>query len=167
MKTKAQKTKAVEEGLEEFRKSKTIVITDFTGLSANEMNALRRALRAIETPFRVVKKRLLRLIFEKEGASSVNPKEFEGQMGVAFSPKDVVEVSGVVYRFGKDKEKAGTFKIVGGLDVAEKRFMSAEEVRAIGQLPSRDVLIGQLVGMIAAPIKSFLFVLKAKSEKTS
>ncbi|MEK7543092.1 MAG: 50S ribosomal protein L10, partial [Patescibacteria group bacterium] len=61
MKTKAQKTKAVESGINDLKNSKTVIITDFTGLSSNEMNSLRRALRAISTPFRVVKKRLLKI----------------------------------------------------------------------------------------------------------
>lgn len=166
MKTKKQKIEAVEGGLEDLKKSKTIIITDFTGLSSNEMNALRRALRAISTPFRVVKKRLLKIIFEKSGAP-FDPKQYSGQMGVAFSPKDIVEVAGTVYRFAKEHEKKGIFKILGGLDVAEKRFIDAKEVMVIGKLPPREILIGQLVGMIAAPIKSFLFVLKAKSERSS
>lgn len=166
MKTKAQKTKAIQGGTDDLKNSKTVIITDFTGLSSNEMNSLRRALRAISTPFRVVKKRLLKIIFEKSGAQ-FDPKQYSGQMGIAFSPKDIVEVSGAVYRFAKEYEKKGIFKILGGLDVAEKRFIDAKEVVAIGKLPSREVLLGQLVGMIAAPIKSFLFVLKAKSEKSS
>ncbi|MDO8556918.1 MAG: 50S ribosomal protein L10 [Candidatus Jorgensenbacteria bacterium] len=166
MKTKKQKTEAIESGLEDLKKSKTVIITDFTGLSSNEMNALRRALRAIETPFRVVKKRLLKIIFEKSGAP-FDTKQYEGQTGVVFSPKDIVEVAGTVYRFVKEHEKKGIFKILGGLDVAEKRFIDAKEVVAIGKLPSREILLGQLVGMIAAPIKSFMFILKAKSEKSS
>ena len=165
MKTKAQKTKAVESGINDLKNSKTVIITDFTGLSSNEMNSLRRALRAISTPFRVVKKRLLKIIFEKSGAQ-FDPKQYSGQMGVAFSPKDIIEVSGTVYRFAKEHEKRGIFKILGGLDVADKRFIDGKEVIAIGKLPSREVLIGQLVGMIAVPIKSLLFILKEKSKQT-
>lgn len=166
MKTKKQKTDAIEKGFEDFKKSKTVIITDFTGLSVNQMNAVRRALKAISSQFKVVKKRLLKIIFEKGGAQ-IDTKQYDGQMGVVFSPSEIVEVAGTVYRFVKEHEKKGIFKILGGFDVAGKRFIDANEVIAIGKLPSRDVLIGQLVGMIAAPIKSFMFVLKAKSEKSS
>ena len=166
MKTKAQKGQAIESGLKALQASKTVIVTDFTGLSSNDMNALRRALKAIGVTFSVVKKRLLKLVFERGGAS-LDPTQFKGQIGVAFSPNDVVEVAGTVYRFVKEHEKNGAFKILGGFDMAEKRFLDASEVLAIGRPPSREVLISQLVGMIAAPLKSFMFVLTAKSEQSS
>ncbi|MFH1162255.1 MAG: 50S ribosomal protein L10 [Candidatus Jorgensenbacteria bacterium] len=161
MKTKAQKQQAVEEGLAGLKGSKTIVIADFTGISTSEMNVLRKALRGIGAAFHVVKKRLLRIIFEKEGIA-MDPRELEGQMGVVFSPNDLVETAGVVHRFSRGKE---LLKFLGGVEVKEKKFIEGADVKRIGALPSREVLLGQLAYMLTVPIKKFLFVLSEKSKK--
>jgi len=160
-KTKAQKTKAIEQGLSDLKKSETVIIADFTGIPVNDMNTLRKVLKAIGAGFTVVKKRLLKLIFEKEGIE-FDPKKFAGQTGVVFSPKDLVETSGAVYNFSKSKKDL--FKILGGFDVKEKKFIEGGDVKRIGQLPGREALLGQLAFMLTIPIKKFLFVLNEKTK---
>ena len=54
---------------------------------------------------------------------------------------------------------------MGGVQVAEKQFVPASDVIRLGQLPSREVLLGQLVGMLVSPIRSFLFVLNEKAKR--
>ncbi len=166
MKTKAQKIKQVAEGIESLKTSKTVVVADFTGLTANDMNAYRKALRAIGTSLRVMKKRLLRVALKEQGIE-FDTDQFPGQMGVAFSPADPLEVSGVVYRFSKQFDKAGTFKILGGYSLEDKTFIAGSDMKKLGQLPSREVLLGQLVGMLISPIRSFVYVLDQKAKKSS
>jgi large subunit ribosomal protein L10 len=157
--TKAQKIKAVETGVADLQKSRSVIIADFTGITVNEINSLRRTLKSVGAIFRVVKKRLLKFVFEKEGMV-FDPEKFAGQTGVIFSPKDLAETAGKVYEFAKTKKDL--FKFLGGFDVKEKKFIEGAEVKRIGQLPSREVLLGQIVGMLAAPIRKFMFVLNQK-----
>lgn len=163
MKTKAQKITQIEEGAKELKTSQTVVITDFTGLTANELNAFRKEVFALGGTMSVIKKRLLKYVFEKEGID-FDPKQFEGQTGVVFSPKDMVETAGTTYRFSKQSK---LLKILGGYEVGEKKFITASDVSRIGQLPSKEVLLGQLVYMLGSPIRSFLYVLNEKSKKTN
>ena len=163
MKTKAQKVQQIEEGAKDLKTSQSVVITDFTGLTANEINSLRKQVYALGGSMSVIKKRLLKYVFEKEGME-FEPKSFEGQTGVVFSPKDMVDTAGVVFKFSKQNKN---LKILGGYEVGEKKFIVAEDVSRIGQLPSREVLLGQLVYMLGSPIRSFLFVLNDKSKKTN
>lgn len=160
MKTKIQKAKAVEEGLKNFKNSETIILADFTGLKVNDLNAFRKSLKAIGIVFRVLKKRLLKIIFEHEGID-FDVKKFGGQTGIVFSSKDLTETAGIAYKFSKEKE---AFKILGGFNLKEKKFVGVDFIKQLGQLPSREVLLGQLVGMLAAPIRSFLYVLSQKSK---
>ncbi|MFH1193172.1 MAG: 50S ribosomal protein L10 [Candidatus Jorgensenbacteria bacterium] len=160
MKTKSQKQQAVETGVKDLKGSETLIIADFTGIPTLEVNVLRKSLRAMGAVFHVVKKRLLKIILEREGIA-VDPKRLAGQTGVVFSPKDIVETAGAVYRFGRGKE---SFKILGGLEVKEKKFMEGADVKRIGSLPGREVLLGQLAYMLTAPIKKFLFVLNEKTK---
>jgi len=163
-KTRVQKTKAIEQGVEDLKKSQTVVIADFAGIPVNDINTLRKTLKAIGAGFTVVKKRLLKLIFEKQGIE-FDPKKFAGQTGVVFSPKDLVEIAGAVYNFSKDKKDL--FKILGGFDVGEKKFISGEDVKRIGQLPSREALLSQFAFMLTVPIKKFLFVLNEKTTRSA
>lgn len=160
--TKTQKIRQVEGGIKEIGGGKMLILADFTGTEVNDLNSLRRLLADKETKFKVFKKRLLKIIFEKIGVD-VDPKKFDGQVGVVISPKGVEEIASDVFRFSKQFK---TFRILGGFDISGGRVMSAEEVGMIGQLPPREILLAQVVGMIAAPIRAFLYILSEKSKQT-
>lgn len=164
MKTKEQKKQQIEGGQTELKGSESVVITDFTGLSANDLTAFRRAVRAIGGKMVVVKKRLLKLVLKDQGLE-FEPKDFKGQTGVVFSPKDMVETAGAVYKFGKPFAKAETFKITGGYEVKEKKFLDASTVMRYGQIPPREALLGQLAFMLTVPIKKLLFVMNEKAKQ--
>lgn len=162
MKTRAQKTQIVEHTVKQIADNRTAVLADFTGSKVNDLNEFKKMLKAIGAKFTVLKKRLLKLAFQNQGID-FDPKRFEGQVGVVFSEKDIAETAGTVYAFAK--EKKDSFKILGGFNLEEKAFISAEDVTRFGLLPPREILLGQVVGMIASPIKSLLFVLKERSKK--
>ncbi len=163
MQTKAQKTKAIEEGLKDLKNSESVVFADFTGLKVNDLNAFRKSLKSIGIVFKIVKKRLLKIIFEQEGLE-FDGKKFDGQTGVMLSPKDFVETAGVAFKFSRGKE---TFKLLGGFDLAKKEFFDGPTVKRIGQLPSREVLLGALLGMLTVPVKKFMYVLNEKAKKVA
>lgn len=163
MLTKEQKSKYIEEGKKLLQENKTVVFADFTGLTVGETTQLRRILKDLGGKMKVIKKKLMRIAFERKGID-FNPEQFESQAAMIFSPADISELAGPVYKFGKDKEKRG-FKLLGAYDLSVKNFFDAETVKRIGQLPSREILLGQLVGMLAAPIKMFMYVLNEKSKK--
>ena len=160
-KTKEQKNRAVEQGVENLKSSETVVLVDFTGLSVNKLNDFRGQIRAIGGVFRVIKKRLLKFVFEKS-KMEFNPKKFEGQTGVVFSPKNVHETSSAVYKFSKQEK--GSLKILGGFNMKDKKFVESAEILSLGRLPSKEVLLGQLVGVLSAPVKMLLYVLDQKSK---
>lgn len=161
MKTKAQKQEKVAEGLEALDRNETVIFADFSGTKVNDMNAFRTALHAEDSKFEVFKKRLFRVILEKK-EFGFDPEMLEGQLGVVLSPKAMEEIAGTVYKFAKQLK---TFTILGGLELKARKVLSGVEVTAIGSLPSREVLLAQVVGTIAAPLRGFLYVLNEKSKK--
>lgn len=169
MLTKAQKVKIVESALEDLKKSQTLVFADFSQVKFEELRKLRMLLKTAGAKFKVVKKRLLRVMFEK-AAVDFNPEQFEAQVGTVFSDKGVSDFAGIVYKFSRETlgpDKKERFKILGGFDLLAKRFMDATEVKAIGQLPPREVLLGQFMGAISAPMRAFLYLLDQKSKVTN
>ncbi|MFH0806781.1 MAG: 50S ribosomal protein L10 [Candidatus Brennerbacteria bacterium] len=171
MKTKAQKKIQIESGVKGIAKSETLVLADFTGVPTSELNAFRKTLRTMGAAFTVVKKRLFKLML-KEGGIEFDPKSLNGQLGVVFSPKDLVETAGATYRFSTrlagamaKREGKEAFKILGGFDLKEKRFIEGADVIRYGALPSREVLLGQLVGMLTVPIRQFMTVMNERAKK--
>lgn len=167
MLTRNQKSDIIQNGIEEVGKSKTILFGDFSKVKVSELSSLRRDLKKIGAKFQVIKKRLLRIIFEKAGID-FNPEQFESQVGIVFSDKDISEAAQTVYKFSKTtigEDKKERFEILGGFEIVSKKFLDAAYVKAVGALPSREVLLGQLLGTILGPAKALLYVLSEKSKK--
>jgi large subunit ribosomal protein L10 len=161
MKTKVQKVKHIEEGVKDLDKSQTLIFADFSGTSTKEINILRETLKAIGAKFQVFKKRLFRIAAEKNNVE-LPIEKFEGQLGVVFAPDDPEKVAGPIYKFSKTNEN---FKIIGGIDLKEKKFLEADFVKMLGSLPSREVLLSQLAAMFTIPIKKLLVILNEKGRK--
>lgn len=162
MLTKQQKIEQVEKGQKLFKESHILVFTDFTGAGVEDIKSLRKTLKELGAKFSVIKKKLMRIIFEKMSLD-FNPEQFESQLGTISSQKDITEFISPVYKFSREKEKQG-FKILGAYDLTEKKFIDAETVIKIGKLPTREVLLGQLVGVLSAPMRMFLYVLNEKAK---
>ncbi len=155
MLTKQQKAEQIKESRDILSANKTLVFTDFSGKTVEEVKKLRRSLLSIGAKLKVFKKKLLRIAFTENGID-FNPEQFESQVATVFTDKDIADVAGIVYK--------SDISILGGYDLAGKNFIDAETVKKIGQLPSREILLGQLVGMLSAPIKMFMRVLSEKSK---
>ena len=162
MKSRAQKTEELKKGKELLEKSAFLLFTDFTKVTAEGLRKLRRELRKSDARFLVIKKRLLGLLL-KEKKIDFDTQQFKISMGTVFAP-DIEQSAGSVYRFFKEMKEENT-KILGGYNLTENRAMTVNEVLMIGALPAREVLLGQLLGMIAAPIRSFLYILSERSKK--
>ncbi|MFA5052605.1 MAG: 50S ribosomal protein L10 [Parcubacteria group bacterium] len=157
MLTKDQKKEIIKNESGDLKNSHSIVFIDFTGVKTGDLNNFRKTIRAVGGELKVIKKRLLRVAMNEAGLD-FNPEMFDSQVGTIFSGDEIFTMAGPAYKFA-------SAKILGGYDINEKRFVPAEEVIMLGQLPSRKVLLGQLVGMIASPIRSFMFVLKERASK--
>ncbi len=164
MLTKQQKIKSVGEAEKILDQNKTLIFVDFNGTKVEDLRKLKRTLRELGAQLKVIKKKLFRIAFQNKKID-FNPEQFDFQVGAVFSDKDISEVSGPVYKFFKEVEKKG-FKILGAYDLSVNNFFDAEMVKKIGQLPSREILLAQLVGVIMARIKMLMYVLDQKSKQT-
>ncbi|MBI2591223.1 MAG: 50S ribosomal protein L10 [Candidatus Brennerbacteria bacterium] len=163
MKTKAQKTEQIKQAEQLLAKSRLLVFADFTGLSVAGFQKLKKSLKTSLNIFQVVKKRLLKIAFKNQGIE-FDPVQFESQVATLFSAEDLTDIAAPIYKFSK--ETKNVFKILGAYDLNDKKFFSADEVKFIGQLPPREVLLAQLVSMISSPLRQFLFVLNEKAKRS-
>ncbi len=163
-KTKVQKREIVSNTSDELKKSKALLFADFTGTPVSDLSTLRRSLRDVSAKMTVVKKRLLDVALKQKGVDFNAQKFAPSQLATIFVRGDFSEVAGPVFRFTKTSEK---FQILGGLDLEKGETMTAADVKLIGQLPPRPVLLGQVLGTMVGPLRAFMYLVQEKSKRSS
>lgn len=153
MLTKTQKAKVVEELAERFKKQKIAIFSDFRGVSVAKSQELRRGLKKENGEFKVTRKTLFDRALEALGID-FSTKKLEGEIGVAFGYDDQVAPAKLLAKFSKDNE---TFKILGG--ILDGKVLGKEEIIALSKLPSREMLLSELVGALISPIRGLALVL--------
>ena len=152
------KETAVAQLSDELGRIKLAVMTDYRGLSVPEIEELRATLRAEGISYRVTKNTLLRLATQNSVAlKGIDPKAFSGPMALAMGFEDEVAPARVIFQYAK---KHDALEIVGGL-TSDGQVLTAAQVKALAMLPTREQLIAQVVGTIAAPLTGFVGVMSA------
>jgi large subunit ribosomal protein L10 len=173
MKTKAQKSEELKKAKVLLDKSQALIFTDFTKISAEDVRKFRTELKKQGANFLVIKKRLLALLLKEKGID-VDLKQFKISVGTIFSEKGSETAAQTAFKFfsglevteGGDKS-AWVRHLLGGYDVTAGAPVDAAQVVLIGRLPPREVLLAQLLGMIAAPVRSLLYILDQKAKRSS
>lgn len=127
-----------------------VYLTDFTGLSVEQITELRREFRKVDVNYIVVKNTLAKLSAEKAGFDKLLPY-LKGPTGLAISKEDPIAPVKVIYEFKKSREKPA---IKGA--IIEGRFYDEETAEEMRKIPSRDELIGQVCFTFSAPISGFV-----------
>jgi len=168
MKSKAKKQEELNIGKELFDKSEAVVFVDIAKVKTADLRNLRRELKNSGNPMFVLKKRLFETLMKKEGLPATH-KGFKTSLATVFA-SNLEAAAQSIYKFfralEKDK-KIEVMKIMGGFDIKSKTALEDKKVIMIGQLPPREVLLAQLLGMISAPMRSLLYVLNEKAKRSS
>jgi large subunit ribosomal protein L10 len=141
-----EKVQAVADIKERLEESRAVFLAEYAGLSVGEQQELRRALRAAESEFKVVKMTLARLAAEELGHDSLLD-DLTGPTGLAFASGDAVAAAKALKEFA-DAHEALILK--GGLLGTEP--LTPERVAELAELDSREVMLAKLAGAFQAPI---------------
>lgn len=154
---KSQKEQIVAELTERLQASETLIVADYRGLTMPQVDALRTELLTHGAKFQVVKNTLTRRAAEAAGADHLLAL-LEGPTAIAFldSEGDAVAVAKALRAAARTTQ---VIEIRGG--VIQGRTMSAEEVGTLATLPSLEVLRGQVLGAVTAPLMTILGLFNA------
>jgi large subunit ribosomal protein L10 len=141
-----QKAAAIAEIVDQIKESDAVFAVDFRGISVPQAADVRTRLRDADATFRVVKNTLTERAADEAGAEALKPL-LEGPTALTFVRGDAATAAKAIATFTRETQLL-TFK--GGL--LDGDALDAEQIVAISRLPARDVLYGQLVGMVASPI---------------
>lgn len=137
-----EKIQIVDEFRQKFLKSKVVIATSYIGLNVAQMSLLRRKLLESGSEYHVVKNTLLRRASADNDMAVLQP-HFKGTTGIALNYVDPVAPAKVLMDFSKDNEK---LFIKGG--ALNGKQITPESIQALATLPSREVLLGQLLSVM-------------------
>ena len=152
-KTKQQKEQTLGVLTDSLKSAKAAVFTNFQGLKVSESEELRDICRKQNITYVASKKTLLKKALEKAGFD-IDAGSFQGGVATIFGTEDEVAPAQIIANFAK---KHSVVRIFGG--ILEGKFIEANRVEMLAKLPSKQQLLGQLVGTLNAPVSGFVNVL--------
>ena len=146
---------------------KTVVLTEYRGLTVRQLSDLRKQLRAVAAEYKVVKNRLARLAIGSSQLEGLTG-HLKGPTGVILSKQDPVAVAKALHAFARTNQ---ALAIKAGY--VEGQVLPPAELKALADLPSRDALrsqlvgaiqgaMAQLVGLLTAPQREIAYVLQQR-----
>ena len=148
-----EKATIVSDLSEKLKGSPFILVTDYQKMNVNHFGELRNRLAANGAEVHVVKNSFLKRAMTDSGLPDVGDK-LTGQTAVVTGEKDAAPIAKILKTF------AAEFKIAAlKIGVIDKAILSTQEVEALAELPSREVLLSQLLGLLLAPATRLVRVL--------
>ncbi len=144
-----KKNELVAEFTELLTNAKTTAFATYQGLTVADIQVLRAQAREQGVVIKVVKNRLVRVVLTGIDAyKDVDSSSLTGQLLYAFATEDEVAPAKVLSEFAK---KNDALVIAGGFSL-ESGLMTADEVKALASLPSKDQLIGEVIAQLLSPV---------------
>ena len=153
------KKKIVADLVANYKEAQSFVFVDARGLTVEQDTALRSEMRKNGVCYKVVKNTTLNLVFKELGIEGLDDM-FKGPTAVAYSKEDMMAPAKVSKKFADDFEK---LTIKGG--IIEGKVATVAEVEALAAVPSKDVLLSQIVYALLFPITKLAMLTKAAAEK--
>lgn len=153
------KAAAVAELTQLFRESSAAILTEYRGLSVDQLKTLRRSLGA-DTTYAVVKNTLTDIAAKEAGIDAFDG-ELHGPTAIAFIKGEPVEPAKALRDFAKDNPN---LVVKGG--IFEGAALTADDVKKLADLESREVLLAKTAGALKASMSKAVFVLAAPLSKT-
>lgn len=155
-----EKAELIQEITNGLSASQAALLVGYKGLTVSTLQGLRKDLRAKGGSLKIAKARLMKRAVENvQPAQSLIP-HLHDQIGMVLVSKDLSDVLKALHTFSKEN---ASFSFVAGC--ADSKFLDKDMLTRMATLPSREVLLAQLCGVLKAPIAKFAFVLSQVKEK--
>jgi large subunit ribosomal protein L10 len=155
-----EKKQEIVDGItEKVRRAKGIVLLDYRGIRVDEDTNLRNALRKENIEYKVLKNRMVLRAFNEAGFVGMD-KTLEGPTAVAFSYEDATAPARII---SDTVKKINRISIKGG--IVEGKILDAAGITAVATIPSKNVLLAQLLGLLTSPMRSFAVAISEVAKK--
>ncbi|HEX7400896.1 MAG TPA: 50S ribosomal protein L10 [candidate division Zixibacteria bacterium] len=151
---KSEKEKTVDDLKEKLALTRSLILTDFRGLNVEELSRLRRDLKKGGAEYRITKNTLIRMAARESGYEAI-VDYLKGPTGLVFSYQDPISPAKVLHEFllKSDKPKIKTIWLEG-------KLFGENQLKRLATLPSKEVVLTQIVGGLNAPMANFVGTLQ-------
>ena len=156
--SKNKKKLYIEEMKDFFKKTTSVYVTHYQGLTVKQIDNLREEMRKHGILFKITKNKITKLALEGSKFQKLE-KLFSGPTAVAFS-EDAITSAKILTKFAKNNKN---LKIIGG--IMEEEPLSVAEVEKIATLPTLDEARAHIVGILATPAQKIISILLAPASK--
>ena len=150
-----QKIAILQDTQERIREVRGLYLADFSGMSVEKLSMLRKRCREQQVQFKVIKNTLLKRAFNDRGITALDPY-LEGPTGLVFSVTSDTTPAKILADFAKEHERP---RIKAA--VVDGRLYDDKAVAVLATLPSREVLLAQVLSTFIAPMTQFLAAIDA------
>lgn len=158
---KFKKEQIIKELIENFKKAKGAYILNFSKIKTKDLNELRARIKERLGRVQIIKNNLLKIAFRKLGIINEEIEDLKGQTMINFAFEDPISVANILDKFKKDKEE--NMKIVGGL--LNQEWVKEEIILKLAKIPSKEILIGQLIFYLKSPFLKLNYCLRESQLK--
>ena len=156
-----EEKKAIVSGLTEKQKNATAgVVVNYSGITVDNDTKLRAELRKANVEYKVYKNTMTARACEEAGLAGLKD-QFEGMTAIAISSDDPIAPAKILKSYA---DKIETFEIKAGF--LDGEIMSKDQVIALAEIPSKEILIGKLIGSLMSPLYGFAYGLQAIIDKS-
>jgi large subunit ribosomal protein L10 len=150
-----EKVSAVEDLKGRLQGVKTVLLTEYRGLTVRQLSDLRKQLKGVSAEYKVVKNRLARIAVTSSELAVLTP-HLKGPIGIIIAREDPVSVAKVVQTFMRT---VPALAVMAGF--VDGQVLAPEGLKALADLPSRDALRAQIIGAIQGPLAQLVSLLQA------
>lgn len=154
-----EKTQVVSDLKNQFSEHAASVLVGYKGLSVLQMQKLRRGVRQNGGAFKVAKARLMKIAAQESAHGQALVPFFKEQIGIVFTTQEE-PILKFLFNFSKENEALNL--VAGSID---SQLVDAQNLKILATLPSREVLLAQLCGVMNAPVAKLAYVLQQISNK--
>jgi len=152
-------TQEKQDTIEDFKSrldgAKTVLVTEYRGLTVQQLSDLRKQLRGVSAQYKIIKNRLAKLAMTDTDLSKLGP-HLKGPTGMVISKEDPVAVARALHTFAKTNQ---ALAIKAGF--IEGQVLPPADLKALSELPTKDVIRSQIIGAIQGPLAQLVGLLQA------
>jgi large subunit ribosomal protein L10 len=150
-----EKVETVEDFKERIEGAKTVMVTEYRGLTVQQLSDLRKQLRGVSAQYKIVKNRLAKLAMGDSDLAKLGP-HLKGPTGMVISKEDPVAVAKALHTFAKTNQP-----LVIKAGFVDGEVLPASELKALSEMPSKETIRAQIIGAIQGPLVQLASLLQA------
>ena len=150
-----EKVETIEDFKTRLDGAKTVLVTEYRGLTVQQLSDLRKQLRGVSASYKIIKNRLAKLAMTDSDLSKLGP-HLKGPTGMVISKEDPVAVAKALHTFARTNQ---ALAIKAGF--IEGQVLPPADLKALSELPTKDAIRSQIIGAIQGPLAQLVWLLQA------